>query len=408
MTRWGTALCLAALACGGDSAIVTEYEAARSAAIADPGPAPTDWQPDGALHFSPALMDSLVTVGLQSYGALQGTSEASGPLGVRGQVTYDMTVRRLDMVSSEECERCVAVSVRVGGDVDYRFGPVRGNTPVRIDIGLVQRLDVSSRPDQSFAVTLVTERVDGVEVQVGNLGGGIRSAVEAELSKWGEEALMARMEPIEMGVFGGADFPLRALTVDATDDGGASIHFLTRSPTPSPVGDVIPKLRRGWQLDVSQQSLLGLAAKAALEQGALSHGVVVQPTGLQMRTGSFDMDLRLWKPEGKGWWRDYTVSGTVELEGANMTLAATSVEETGQSPGAVLADPLAAVGESFILKAIQDGVNQTLPLATVTQASSYRVDLSVRSLMASSQTLIVKGELDVSAAQPSPTEMRRP
>ena len=400
MTRWLWSGALLLVGCGGDSVIETEFEAARSAAVADPGPAPEGWAPDGALHMSPALIDDLMKVGLETWGTLAGVSTARGPLGVRGEVQYDMEVRRVDIAGTDRCERCMTVSVRVGGDVDYRFGPVRGASPVTVDVALLTRLDVDSRRDQSFVVTLVTQEVDDVTVNVRNLGGGIGSTVNSELSEWGQQTLLGQMQPIELGTFGGEEFPLRALTVEATQDGGASLHFLTRSPTPAPVGRVVPKLRSGWQLDVSQQSLLGLAAKTSLEMGAVSHGVHVQPTGLRMRTGSFEMDLRLWKPEGRGWWRDYTVQGDIDLTDGALALSAKTVEETGQSEGALLADPLAAVGESVILSSIRDGVNQSLPLAHNTTASDFDVGLSVRSLTASSDTLIVKGDLSVSRKMP--------
>lgn len=407
----------------GSNEIAKEFEAARTLAMTDPGPAPEGWAPDGALHMSPALVDDLMKVGIETYGAMAGTTEARGPLGVRGSVAYEMEVRRLDVSGTTRCERCVAVSTRIGGDVNYQFGPIRGTTPVTVDVEVDVRFDVTPGRDSSFEVFMVSQEVRDVQVSVRNLGGGVRGVVEGELAAWGQEALMARMQPISMGTFGGEDLPIRALTVDGTEDGGATLHFLTRSPTPMPVGRTVPKLRSGWQLDVSQSSLLGFAAQAAFEVGELSHGVVVQPTGLRITTGSFEMDLRLWKPTRKGWWRDYTVSGGVELDGAQMLLSARSVEETGQSPGAVLADPLVAVGESFILKAIEDGVNQSLPLAHSSGASGFVADLGVRSLAAGGDILTVRGSLDVRRAAPdmrpstqrvdpaglrAPTELRAP
>lgn len=391
-------LCLTS-GCGSNE-IAQEFEAARTRATTDPGPAPEGWAADGALHMSPALVDDLMKMGIETYGAMDGNVEARGPLGVRGSVDYDMRVRRLGVAGTNRCERCVAVTTQVGGDVNYQFGPVRGSTPVTVDVEVDVRFDVTPGADSSFEVFMVSQEVRDVRVSVRNLGGGIRGVVEKELSVWGQEALLSRMQPISMGSFGGADFPIRALTVHGTEDGGATLQFLTRSPTPMPVGQTIPKLRDGWQLDVSQSSLLGFAAKTSFELGELSHGVVVEPTRLRITTGSFEMDLRLWKPSGTGWWRDYTVSGEVELEGAEMTLSARSVEEVGQSPGAILADPLVAVGESFILKAIQDGVNQSLPLAHSSASSGFVADLGVRSIAAGADILTVRGTLGVRRGLP--------
>jgi hypothetical protein len=387
----------------GSNKIAQEFEVARTRAVADPGPAADGWAADGALHMSPALVDDLMKVGIETYGAMSGSKDVRGPLGVRGNVEYEMAIRRLDVSGTNRCERCVVVTTRVGGDVNYQFGPVRGTTPVTVDVEVDVRFDVTPGSDSSFEVFMVTQEVRDVQVSVRNLGGGIRGVVERELSAFGQEALLSRMQPISLGAFGGADFPIRALTVDGTEDGGATLQFLTRSPTPMPVGQTIPKLRDGWQLDVSQSSLLGFAAKTSFELGELSHGVVVEPTALRITTGSFEMDLRLWKPGGTGWWRDYTVSGGVELEGAEMSLSARSVEETGQSPGAVLADPLAAIGETFILKAIQDGVNQSLPLAHTSSTSGFVADLGVRTIAAGGDILTVRGNLNVRRTPPPAT-----
>lgn len=384
--------------CGGGGEIGREFREHKAQVMADPGPAPAEWAPDGVLHLSPLLVDKLVRFGLTEYGAMQGESEATGPLGVRGTVAYDLAVNRVTLTNTDRCERCIAVDARIGGAVQYHFGPARGETPVDVRIGLDLRVDSDAGDDRSFNVTLQPQEVRDVRVQVSGLNAALRGIVEREVSAWGQTALSEQMQPIPVGTFGGSELPMRGMRVGATEGGGIELAFLTTSPTSAPLGAAPAKLRSGWKLDLSQASLVGLAAQAALGMGEVSRGVHVEPTALQIRPDDFELGLRLWKPSGRGWWRDYTVTGPIRIADGELVLAAESVEEVGQSDGALLADPLASLGESLILQYIAEGVNQTLPLAHMTTASGFDVNLSVLDVAATGDTLVVRGDLDIAVA----------
>lgn len=398
MTRLAITAASLLAACG--SPITDLYEARRAELLADPGPAEEAWVPDGVLHLSPPLVDAAVQSGIEMYGAFQGTEEATGPLNVQGTVAYDLSVDRVDIRGTDRCERCVAIDARIGGEVDYRFGPARGSTPVSVRVGLDVRVDATADRALLWTVTLVPQEVREVEVRVSDLAAGIRGVVEEKVTAYAREALLARMEPIPVGTFGGEDLPIRAMSVQATDAGGVTLRFLTRSPTYAPLGDTQPKITQGWQLDLSQQSLIGIAARASLEAGELSHGVLAEPTALDIRHDGFSMGLRLWRPKGRGWWRDYTITGTVAIDEERIALAPTEVVEVAQSEGAVLADPLAAVGESVILSAIADSVNTSLPAFQQAEAQGMQVRLTVDSIRGSGGLLRIKGDLALSAAPP--------
>ncbi len=298
--------------CG--NGISSEFDTRRTSVLTDPGPAPAGWAPDGVLHMSPALVDDMIKAGLEHYGDLSGSSQVRGPLGVNGTITHDMSVRRVDLAGTSRCERCIEVGARIAGDVDYRFGPLRGSTPVVAVVSLDVRVDAIADRDAGWTVSLAPQTVNDVSIEVRGLAAGVRGAVEDELTTWAREVLLARTEPIVIGTFGGEDFPIRALTVDATATGGVSMQFLTRSSSYAPLGDSEMKIRDGWQLDISQASLVGIAAKASLDAGELSHGVYAEPTALSVGNGDFELGLRLWRPSRTGWWRDYSITGDILIQ----------------------------------------------------------------------------------------------
>lgn len=303
---------LVSLACGGGE-IAALYEARRAEVLEDPGPAPEGWVPDGVLHFSPPLVDDMISAGLAQYGTLEGTQDIAGPLGTRGQAEYRLRVRGVELEQSDRCDRCIAVRVSVGGDVDYDVGPFRGNTPFEVTASVDLRVDTVAQDDWAWTVTFVPQGVNRVRVEVDNVAAAFDETIERELSQIAERRLAEKLEPTSFGPFGGEDLPLRAASVAVSEHGGLRVEFLTRSPRAAPVGRSLGRITRGWALDIAQESLLGLAAKASLEQGPLSHDVVVEPTALAFGRDDFTMGVRLWRPVRSGWWRDYTITGEMAL-----------------------------------------------------------------------------------------------
>jgi len=388
------------LVAGCGSPIGDAFEARRATLTADPGPAPSDWAPDGVLHLSPALVDALITAGLESYTAFSGEQEiAAGP--VSGSAAYALTVRRVDIAQSPRCEGCVEVRTRVRGDVDYRLGGVRGSTPVVANVSLDLRVDATADHAGTWTVAIVPQGVNDVQITIADLAGAVRRPIERQVGEAVSAALSENLTPIPVGAFGDDSLPLRAMSVAATDAGGVTIALLTTSPTSAPIGDSRMKIATGWQLDLSQASLLGLAARAGMEAGAVGDGVVVEPTSLAIGRDDFTMGLRLWRPTGRGWWRDYTVTGDLGISERLISLSARDVAEVAQSPGAVLADPLAAIGESVILSAIEGAVNTSLPSLQEAQAQGMTVGLRISTASGSGDVVRIKGDLSIAAVPPS-------
>jgi hypothetical protein len=158
---------------------------------------------------------------------------------------------------------------------------------------------------------------------------------------------------------------------------------------------------------VSQDSLLDLARAAAFRYGAVSHDIVVEPTALSITGDAFDLGLRLWKPVGKGWWRDYTVHGTVKKAARGVKLSPETVVEGEKSRGAALADPLSALAEGYILKVLEDSVATSLPDRRSTEVDALKNDVRIQSVAGRQGDLVVSGTMSITASKAERTHRDR-
>ena len=97
------------------------------------------------------------------------------------------------------------------------------------------------------------------------------------------------------------------------------------------------------------------------------HHLLAQGHGLgyDSRTDTFVIGLRLWKTTGRGWWHDYEVGGDWKLENGELTMKPSGkVQDLGHSKGAALADPLLALAEGVIQKAIGGALNTAVPTSS--------------------------------------------
>jgi hypothetical protein len=158
-------------------------------------------------------------------------------------------------------------------------------------------------------------------------------------------------------------------------------------------------LPEGIRVSVSETALLGLARRAAFERGELTMQVYADPRALVVDGQRFALTLRLWRLVGRGWWRDYSVSGTLAIEGGKLRMKADDVAEIAQSPGAGIVDPLAALFEGQVLSAIEESVQQSLPAAHAQRVGDVRFRAAARSVSGKDGTLTVEAALDVKPAE---------
>ena len=75
--------------------IISDYEAARDEALASPGQLPKNWKPDVIATLSLPLINDLVTALVEEHGTTSTKRTVDGPLGIKGTVTPNLTVKSL-------------------------------------------------------------------------------------------------------------------------------------------------------------------------------------------------------------------------------------------------------------------------------------------------------------------------
>jgi hypothetical protein len=377
-------LVLVLLGCG---SVFRDYEVARDLALADPGPAPASWAPDAAVLLSAPLVKDVVAAAAENAGTLKTSLDA-------GFVTLEpsLTVSRLD-VAEGACVRCLSLKVRLDGTLGWNAGFLAGESPLAVE-GTIEAEPIVERTDAGWEVRVSPRDVSDLSVELGAVKGGVDPS--SALRTWAGAAIVAYLPAFPLAEIGGTDLPLRGVRVIPMGE-AVRIDLLTASPVPAavPTDTAIPA--EGFLVELAVPSLLAVARADAFRQGPAVHGVVPEPTALHIGPDGFVLGLRLWHPTAGAWWRDYVVHGEVRLRDGRLELAPTSVEEAGHSHGAALADPLVALVEGALLKAIDGAIETTVPATATERIQGVRTRVTLEQIDAWDGVLRASGDVALRA-----------
>ena len=144
------------------------------------------------------------------------------------------------------------------------------------------------------------------------------------------------------------------------------LEILSNVPGGTPLR-ALPAPKSGVEVAMSESVVSAIARRAAFQAGTLDLDVAADPRGIDVDGSQFTLDLRLWRLVGRGWYRDYQVTGDVGVKNngrSKLSFVAKDAKETGSSPGALLVDPMAALFQSKILEAIVNAMDRTMPAQT--------------------------------------------
>jgi hypothetical protein len=360
------------------------YEAARAEALKDPGPAPAGWAPDAWVAVSSTSLDELLVAVLAADAELSTHLDA-------GIATFTprLNVSDVQILPPEGCGGCLTVNLALTGTLEWSSAIAQGSTSLTAG-GKFDAIFEVVQEGATFRVDLRAKKLRDVSASLGQSRVGLPVG---EISQWLSKDLLDAVPPIPITSFDGTDLPVRAVRVVPV---GRSIRV--EALTKAPLATAVPPPERvtdGWRVGLSQPSLLALARAAAFRKGPLAHDVVAEPTALDIGKDRFTLGLRLWRVAGKGWWRDYTVMGKVNVGRDGIDLVPDQVVEGPKSPGAVFSDPLAALGEGRILEAIEDALAITLPTRQSTEVGSVHTNVALTGLDPSGTSLFANGTLNV-------------
>jgi hypothetical protein len=320
-------------------------------------------------------------------------------------VIPDLKVVSASIKPSKACPSCLAIDVALDGTVRTE-GVLTTSSPLAGTVGI--DVEIEGRSDgKDHVITLRPRDVRALEINKTGLPDAVGRALSAPLTAELKRALAERRDPYTIARLPASSLPIRALRTVA--DGQAvrvDIRTAANATRDLALGNTPPRM--GWLFAIEQDSLLAIARAEAMRAGPASYDVVPEPTGLRMTGDRFELDLRLWKTTGAGWWRDYTVHGTIARSDKGVELTPGKIEERGASEGAAAADPLAALGGSVILSTIRESMEVSMPAVHQADVGAKRkVRLDVSSVRGAGSMVQIAGTLEAGEPPPPTRSGRR-
>lgn len=379
------------LACS-NPALQDEYDARKTAALASPGEPASGWRAEGALRLSAQLLEELMAASIKS------ESKAAEPIDLSGLGTLKpvLTLDKFKLVDGD-CKTCVGAEGTVSGNAIIKVAGIKKKIPFTADFTLDMTFETEARTSKDGAalrhIILKPSKVRKLRVE---LSGAAKALdLEKPLKTYGEQVL-ERIEPIDLGDLGGPELHLRDVRVKE-EDGVMRIELLTDAPKNVPVKSWPEVPQQGFQVVMSEAALLSIARREAFTLGEVAPGtgIYAEPTSLDLDGMGFEMGLRVWRLDGNDWWRDYTLSGDISILKEELVLKATGVEEGEKSKGAGIADPLALIGEAYIMRILQDSAQGALPGSEQFEVGSSAWTVVLEDAKGVGENLVMSGRIRV-------------
>lgn len=363
--------------------VIPEFNAARDAALADPGPAPQDWEPDAVVTLSERLVDEALEDLLDVHGKMESAIDV-GPL----KATPKLKVTGVEL-SRARCADCLGIKAELGGHlkVSTPLGAVKAPVSAMLDFDAVFGLDAA---EDTWTLTIAPKKVRQVDVDV---AGADFSPLTQPLTSWVSDAL-AQAGPLPVADLGSSALPIRGMKVSPAGR-DLRLQLLTATPDPVAVREPDGPPGEGWRLDLATDTLLDLARKATFQAEPLPHSIVPEPTSLIVTDDTFVLGLRLWHVKGRGWWRDYDVHGHLKVQGNDIELTPQNVDDVARSRGAAWADPLAALAQGAILKALERALETSVPAVHRDKGEKVRLVVTIEAIEGREAVVVAHGGLKV-------------
>ncbi len=373
------------LACSAED-VTADFEARKARALGEPAPWTEGWDTEVAMRLDGALVSTLIQSSANA--ELKGLE----PIDVGGigevKLKGEMTQARL---TKSTCEGCVGLAGTIEGTARLKVKGVKQALPFTLRFkGQLQFDSVEVGAGRNLTMSL--KKVQDLELELagyeGQLGGGLKKQVKT---------LLGRVDAVDLGPIGSPNLPLRDLRLRG-DKEGLTIEALATCVEGA--GTRLPAWgRHDFSVVLSEGVLLDSARKEAFNAGDVSgeHGLDIhaEPTSLHFEGDRFTMGLRVWRLEGTGWWRDYTLEGPVSVKRGFVRLKAESLEQGEKSPGAAIVDPLSWLGEGFIMDTMAEAAQGGFPTRDAFAVGDTKLTTALTGVEGQGGALVLMGKATV-------------
>lgn len=379
------------LACSNPE-LQADYDARKTAALSDPGAPSSGWQAEGALRLSAELLEELMAASIKA------ESKAAEPIDLKGMGTVKpvLTLDSFKLVDGD-CKTCIGAQGTLSGNATIKVAGIKKKIPFTADFTLDMTFETEARAHKDGSalrhIILKPSKVRKLKVELSAAGKALD--LDQYLKTYGEQVL-ERIEPVDLGDLGGPELHLRDVRVK--EEGGVMrIELLTDAPKGAPIKSWPEVPDTGFQVVMSEEALLSIARREAFALGEVSPGtgIFAEPTSLDLEGMGFEMGLRVWRLDGSDWWRDYTLKGDLSIVKEELVLKASSVEEGDKSKGAGIADPLALIGEAYIMRILQDSAQGALPGSEQFEVGSSSWNVVLEDAQGVGDNLVMSGRIKV-------------
>ncbi len=381
-------LFLSLLAASCSSAIRRTYLQTREAVLAPPPAVPENWEPDVVLSIDWALLSDVVEQRIQQ--RLAGPAPGIG-LANLIQVTPDLQVSDLRTAPSWTCPSCVKLRCTLNLKLNIQAASAR--TSLSVTANLAATFEIRGiLQDRQLEIQAILAELS-LRPKQGSWAQATGTNLQGSISRYLQAALAS--SPVRLAKIPWDPESIIAVRPRCTGP-SLNLELLTANPAPHKVQ--APRLAGAqWALAFSTDSLLALARRASFRGGALTHGVFLDLVDIDTDQDDLWLHVRLWRPRGLGWWRDYRVLMKLQVENGSIETEPLQITELGHSRHAALADPVTALSSAVVLESIREGT--TLSRGIELGGSGIISGLTAENLALRDDALVIYGKV----ADPSPT-----
>ena len=368
------------------------YETERTLAMAVATDRPSAWHPDLTVQISTPAFESVVETAISAALSADRDPIKLSLLITTAELRPKLTAKKAQVSPSNACAACLAFDTDISGKVRWEVAGVGASFPLDLSANGVMELRIVDGKKLEARV----HHIGKISLKLKDVG-DLKANPSEELQGWIRASLSDQLPPIPLTELDTKNIPARDLRIATTGD-ALSLEVLTDVPGAKPNAPLaVPSA--GFQLLLSESALTGLARRQAFAAGEVGYDVAVDPRAMHVEGTEFTMGLRLWRLVGRGWWRDYTITGTLGIVDGKVKLTPKTVAETAKSPGADFVDPLAALVQGRILDAIADAIDRSLPAHKAANVAGTKMKAVVTEVRGQDETLVVSGTLTAEAAR---------
>ena len=350
---------------------------------------------------APAEAHAVVQIGqplvaqIERYGAKRLVREVPKQIPVdiplMGRVVVKPGLKRPTLTLADAgCAGCL----RVDGDWSGRMtagkqGPLDWSASTRTTLALTTRETMDGAQELVFSTAPagtqdVNVKMEGLSPMLSRLVSGL---VSTEIERQLREGALA--EPVPLLELAPTAPHVHGVNVETKRGLAASPSFVALHH--GTVSD-IPDPGEGFVAVVPADTLLGLAHTAMVWQEPV-RGYAPEPVSLELRPdGTFSLGLTMWKakrtaPKG----RDYTLNGTIALDGDSLVFELTDAESQSGWGG----DPKAFIIDRQLSDALQGGTRYEIPAVRELQIGDETFTVRATKLTVQSDQLQLFGAVDL-------------